>query len=64
MIIYLVSLIIFVLLLNNFLLRKNILLSDTGDSHQRFASQSKVPLTGGIFIFLGLLYFDCRQKLS
>jgi len=57
MFIYLLSLLAFIFLLNRFLLRKNILLSDTGDIHQKFASKSKVPLTGGIFIFLGFFYF-------
>ena len=35
----------------------NILLSETGDRHQKFASNEKVPLTGGIFLFLSFLFF-------
>ena len=52
--IYLFSLVIFTLLFNKFLIKKNILLSETGDIHQKFSSTSKVPLSGGIFIFLGI----------
>ena len=55
--IYLFSLIVFIIFFNKLLMNKNILLSDTGDVHQKFASKSKVPLTGGIFIFLGFFYF-------
>ena len=36
---------------------KKILISETGDIHQKFASKSMVPLTGGLFIFLGYFYF-------
>ena len=55
--IYLFFLVIFIIFLNKFLIKKNILLSETGDYHQKFASLSKVPLSGGIFIFLGFCYF-------
>ncbi len=55
--IYLFFLVIFIIFLNKFLIKKNILLSETGDHHQKFASLSKVPLSGGIFIFLGFCYF-------
>ena len=55
--IYLSCLIIIILCFNKFLLNKNILVNETGDVHQKFASKSSVPLTGGIFIFLGYLYF-------
>ena len=54
---YLLSLTIFILIINKFLLKKNILISETGDIHQKFASKSSVPLTGGLFIFAGYLYF-------
>ena len=37
--------------------QKKILTSETGDIHQKFASKSTVPLTGGVFIFLGYLNF-------
>jgi len=54
---YLTILTIFILFINKFLLQKNILISETGDIHQKFASKSSVPLTGGLFLFLGYLYF-------
>ena len=54
---YLLILTIFILLINKFLLQKKILISETGDIHQKFASNSTVPLTGGLFIFLGYFYF-------
>jgi UDP-N-acetylmuramyl pentapeptide phosphotransferase/UDP-N-acetylglucosamine-1-phosphate transferase len=50
---YLVILTIFILFINKFLIQKDILISETGDIHQKFASKSSVPLTGGLFIFLG-----------
>ena len=54
---YLLALTIFILFVNKFLLQKKILISETGDIHQKFASKSSVPLTGGLFIFAGYLYF-------
>ena len=54
---YLLILVIFTFIFNQFLLKKNFLISITGDVHQKFASYSKVPLTGGILIFFGYLYF-------
>ena len=61
---YLAILAIFILFINKFLLQKNILISETGDIHQKFASKSSVPLTGGLFIFLGFLYFLDEQIFS
>jgi len=55
--IYLSVLLILILFINKFLLNKNMLINETGDVHQKFASKSSVPLTGGIFIFLGYFYF-------
>ena len=34
------------------------------DRHQKFASLSKIPLTGGIFLFLSLLYYFNQNILS
>ena len=33
------------------------MINETGDRHQKFASKSKIPLTGGIFLILGLFYY-------
>ena len=46
-----------VIFLNFYLVKKNLLINVTGDLHQKFASKHKVPLTGGILIFLTTLYF-------
>ena len=61
---YLTLLTILLLSINNFLIKKNFLISETGDRHQKFASKKKIPLTGGIFIFLSFLFFINDQILS
>lgn len=54
----------FVLYLNKILKKKTILISDTGDFHQKFTSQKKIPLTGGIFFLIsGIYYFDYELSL-
>ena len=55
--IYLLTLLIFILFINKFLLKNNILINETRDLHQKFSSKSSVPLTGGVFIFLGILFY-------
>ena len=62
--IYLFSLITFILFVNKFFLQKKILINETGDIHQKFASKTQIPLTGGLFIFLGYLYFLNDNVLS
>ena len=62
--IYLFFLIIFILFVNKFFLQKKILINETGDIHQKFASKTQIPLTGGLFIFLGYLYFLNDNVLS
>tara|TARA_Y100000590_G_C15740873_1_gene1020258 strand:- start:2212 stop:3234 length:1023 start_codon:yes stop_codon:yes gene_type:complete len=52
-----IFLLIFILVINQFLLKKKLLLSLTGDKHQKFSSVSKIPLTGGLFIFFGSILF-------
>ena len=39
-------------------------MSETGDRHQKFATKDKVPLTGGIFLFLSFLFFFNDKILS
>tara|TARA_B100000902_G_scaffold59479_1_gene66472 strand:+ start:1356 stop:2375 length:1020 start_codon:yes stop_codon:yes gene_type:complete len=63
-VIYSFGLLFFIFLLNKFLIKKNILISETGDRHQRFASKSNIPLTGGLLIFLSFLYFLNHNILS
>jgi|TARA_Y200000002_G_C22655897_1_gene653454 UDP-N-acetylmuramyl pentapeptide phosphotransferase/UDP-N-acetylglucosamine-1-phosphate transferase len=36
----------------------------SGDTHQKFTSKIKIPLTGGILVFLGLLYNFDQYQLS
>ena len=47
---------VFFSFLNNFLIKKKILLNYSGSIHQKFSGLTNVPLTGGIFIFLSILY--------
>lgn len=49
--------IVLIIFLNFFLKKKDYLISETGDLHQKFSSKNKVPLTGGIFIFISLVIF-------
>ena len=53
---YFFLLTLFVFILNSFFIKQKLLLSETGDVHQKFASKSKVPLTGGIVIFSSYFY--------
>ena len=52
------------LYLNKIFKKKNFLISDTGDFHQRFTSQKKIPLTGGIFLLISsIYYYDYKLSL-
>ena len=53
--IFLLSLIL--ILVNDYLLKSNNLVSESGDNHQKFASKVKIPLTGGVFLFFSILFF-------
>ena len=56
---YILFLLFLMILVNNYFLKKEYLLSETGDNHQKFTSKVKIPLTGGIFIFLSIqFYYD------
>ena len=61
---YLLTLTIIFLFINKLLIQKKILISETGDLHQKFASKSSVPLTGGLFIFFGYFYFINEKIFS
>ena len=54
---YLIALTILISFFNRFCMKNNYLVSETGDGHQKFASKTKTPLTGGIFIYLSILFF-------
>ena len=47
---------IFLILINNYFIKK-ILLNQTGDSHQKLSTKIQVPLTGGVFILLSILFY-------
>ncbi len=51
LIIYLIA----IYLINSFFIKKKIIKSNTGQSHQKFVNNS-TPLTGGIFIFFPVLF--------
>tara|TARA_Y100000992_G_scaffold286657_1_gene238752 strand:+ start:220 stop:1242 length:1023 start_codon:yes stop_codon:yes gene_type:complete len=55
--IYLTFIVVVILFFNHLLLKKNILINETGEIHQKFTSKSRIPLTGGTFLFLGSLYY-------
>tara|TARA_Y200000002_G_scaffold363110_1_gene350868 strand:+ start:256 stop:1263 length:1008 start_codon:yes stop_codon:yes gene_type:complete len=38
--------------------KKNFLLSFTGDKHQKFTSNLKIPLTGGVVLFLSFIFLE------
>lgn len=49
----------FILVINFFLRKNNLLLSNTGKTHQNYASDNQAPLSGGIFIIIfSILYID------
>ena len=54
---YLIFLSLVILILNFFFKKKNFLLSESGDDHQTFASNSKIPLTGGVLIYFGIFFY-------
>ena len=60
---YLIFSFIFLLFINKFLLKTNILISVNKENHQKFASNLKVPLSGGIFIFFNFLYIIQDQLI-
>ena len=55
-ILLLIPLIAFVL--RNFSLKKKLLINASGDSHQKFTNQKKVPLIGGVLIFISFSYLN------
>jgi len=63
-ILYLFLILIFLYFINRIFLKYNFLVSETGDRHQRFTSKNKIPLSGGIFLFLSFLYMVDDNILS
>ena len=61
---YLFLLTVLIIFLNKYLVNLNFLVNETGDRHQKFASNKVIPLTGGVFLFLSFLYFINDEVLS
>ncbi len=61
---YLFLLTVLIIFLNKYLVNLNFLVNETGDRHQKFASNKVIPLTGGVFLFLSFLYFINNEVLS
>ncbi len=55
-VLYLFLLSILFIFLKNYFIKKKFLINDSGDFHQKFSSKITTPLTGGIFIFFGILF--------
>jgi len=54
---YLIISLFLLILINKYFIKNKILLNQTGDSHQKFSTKNQVPLTGGIFILLSILFY-------
>ena len=61
---YLIILSIFFIIIKSTLIKKDFLLSESGDFHQKFSSKITTPLTGGIFIFFGFLFFIFQNLIE
>ena len=44
--------------------KKNFLLSFTGEKHQKFTSNLKIPLTGGVLLFLSLMFLEVHINIK
>ncbi len=53
--IYILSIIIFIYLTNNYFIKKKMLQNATGELHQSFTSNKKIPLSGGIYLIISFL---------
>ena len=53
--IYILSIIIFIYLTNNYFIQKKMLQNATGELHQSFTSNKKIPLSGGIYLIISFL---------
>ena len=57
--IYFIPIILIIFLLNNFLIKKKLLLNITGEPHQSLTSKINIPLSGGIYLIISfLIFFD------
>ena len=51
-----------ILIFNSFVVKNKFLLNYHGEIHQKFTSNTNIPLTGGIYIFLFSLFFFQTQN--
>ena len=59
------TIILVIFFLNRLFINKNLLLSHSGDKHQKFVCKKSVPLIGGIFLcFILLLYESIKQLIN
>jgi len=56
-IIFFFLILIFSLTLNYIFNKKKLFMNSTGDIHQKFASSTNVPLSGGIILILSSFYY-------
>ena len=64
LIIFFVALITFAFFVTLWCKKKNILLSFTGDKHQKFTFNLKTPLTGGVIIFFSILFLEIDLNIK
>jgi len=51
----------FIILLSIFIKKKKLFLNYTGDTHQFFSNQKNIPLIGGIFLILPLIFINYQN---
>ena len=56
--------VILIIILIKYTINDEILLSDTGDKHQKFISKKKVPLIGGVIFLFSIIYIDIGLYLK
>ena len=62
---YLIFFILIVYLSNLFFKKNNLISNYSGNNHQLFSNQKNIPLSGGLYLFIGLilLFYDEQIKL-
>ncbi len=55
--VYLLTSLFILIFINNYFIKKKILLNQTGDNHQKLSTKIQVPLTGGVFVLLSILFY-------
>ena len=59
-----IFLLLFLILLNSFFIKKNFLLNYSGQKHQIFTEKNKIPLSGGFIVLIFLNYQLFNHNLS